>query len=202
MDTYRINHIFYTLQGEGRHTGRAAAFVRFAGCNLACSFCDTDFSSYTEMTAADIVSSVSRWPARFVVLTGGEPTLQVDEALVDALHAAGFTIAMESNGTRRPPIGIDHLTLSPKAGSRLFDGWQTEFAEMKVVFTSEEAFADLLGTIDMPEHIGPQQSLYLQPCDTGDAERNATIVRDAVDYVRRHPEWRLSLQTHKLIGIE
>ncbi|MDD7319312.1 MAG: radical SAM protein [Prevotella sp.] len=111
---YRVNDIFSSLQGEGHNTGCAAVFVRFAGCNLRCSFCDTEFDGYREMTAEEIVESIAGGTTRFVVLTGGEPSLQVDDALVDALHDAGFWIAMETNGTHLPPRGIDWLTVSPK----------------------------------------------------------------------------------------
>ena len=99
----RINDIFYSLQGEGHNTGRAAVFVRFAGCNLRCSFCDTEFDTFSEMTDEEIVAEIMQYPARFVVLTGGEPTLQVDEAFVDLLHQHGFEVAMESNGTQPAP---------------------------------------------------------------------------------------------------
>ena len=107
MTTYRINEIFYSLQGEGRHTGRAAVFVRFSGCNLKCPFCDTDFKAYREMTVDDIIAAVSEWRAcGFVVLTGGEPSLQVDEPLIEALHQEGFYIAIETNGTCPLPSTI------------------------------------------------------------------------------------------------
>lgn len=210
---YRVNDIFYSLQGEGRNTGRAAVFVRFAGCNLRCPFCDTEFESYTEMTADGILQRLRRVvgdaiadnptpsaptpiPSLLVVLTGGEPTLQVDEALVNLLHQHGYEVAMESNGTRPAPLKLDWLTVSPKSapykvqGDRLPD-------EIKLVFdenTNPEAtiFIDLL--------LQPPY-LYLQPCDTGDARRNAAIIERCVDYIKRHPQWRLSLQTHKLIHI-
>ena len=109
--TYRVNDIFSSLQGEGHNTGRAATFVRFAGCNLLCAFCYTEFSDYREMTAGEIVGTIMKFPTRFVVLTGGEPSLQADRTLVDALHGAGFTIAAETNGTRRMPDGIDWTTV-------------------------------------------------------------------------------------------
>ena len=110
----RINNIFYSLQGEGRNTGRAAVFIRFAGCNLRCSFCDTEFESYREMMEADILAVIRDYPSHFVVLTGGEPTLQVDETFVDFLHQHGYEVAMESNGTRPAPKNLDWLTVSPK----------------------------------------------------------------------------------------
>lgn len=222
---YRVNSIFFTLQGEGHNTGRAAVFVRFAGCNLRCPFCDTAFDSFTEMSVDDILSTmlqVAGGPATkerplMAVLTGGEPTLQVDEALVDLLHQHGYYVAMESNGTRPAPRNLDWLTVSPKRGEwREKSGeWRVERGErseewrgarqpdeLKVVFdeqTNPEAF---LSSLLSPLSPLPSPLLYLQPCDTGDQERNAAIVKSCVDYIKEHPWWRLSLQTHKLIGIE
>ncbi|MBR1450011.1 MAG: radical SAM protein, partial [Prevotella sp.] len=133
---FRVNDIFYSLQGEGRNTGRAAVFIRFAGCNLRCPFCDTDFDAYREMTDADILSAIAAYPSRFVVLTGGEPTLQVDEAFVDLLHSRGYEVAMESNGTRPAPRNLDWLTVSPKRSDErklISDKWRQP-DELKVVF--------------------------------------------------------------------
>ena len=210
MKVYRINNIFYSLQGEGMNTGRAAVFVRFAGCNLRCPFCDTEFDSYREMTAYEILEEVSNYEARFVVLTGGEPTLQVDEHLVDMLHQKGFYVAMESNGTRPAPSNLDWLTVSPKsvgddASQRSFPAVLPPASlrpipnEIKVVFTEEMANGET-GALD--RLATPDTNLFLQPCDTGDPTRNAAIVKACVDYIKYHPRWRLSLQTHKLIGIE
>lgn len=184
---YRIAEIFHSLQGEGANTGRAAAFVRFAGCNLRCPFCDTDFSRYQEMSADDIVSAIARYPTRFVVLTGGEPTLQADKALTAALHAQGFTIAMESNGTRLPPEGIDWLTISPKGPVAV-----RQADELKLLFDGQHD-PDDRGII--------ATSRCLQPLDTGDPSRNQAITAQCIDYIKAHPQWRLSLQTHKLLGI-
>ena len=198
---YRVNDIFYSLQGEGHNTGRAAVFIRFAGCNLRCSFCDTEFDTYCEMTAEEIVASISTYPARFTVLTGGEPTLQVDEAFVDLLHQHGFEVAMESNGTRPAPNNLDWLTVSPKISGekwKVESGWRLP-DEVKVVFdedTVPETYLPSLSTL----HLSP--ILYLQPCDTGNAERNAIIINRCIDYIKEHPRWRLSLQTHKLIGFK
>lgn len=203
---YRVNDIFYSLQGEGRNTGRAAVFVRFAGCNLRCPFCDTEFDSYSEMTADDILQRIGQVvkanhpSSLLLVLTGGEPTLQVDEDFVDLLHRHGYEVAMESNGTRPAPRNLDWLTVSPKNGEgckvkgegRLPD-------EIKIVFDEN---TDPEAILPSPFPLPPSPLLYLQPCDTGDARRNAAIVRQCVDYIKRHPQWRLSLQTHKLIGIE
>ena len=223
--TYRVNEIFYSLQGEGRNTGRAAVFVRFAGCNLRCPFCDTDFDSYTPMTAEDIVAAITdvvpfaQQPIGtplLVVLTGGEPTLQVDEPFVDLLHRHAFEVAMESTGTRPAPRNLDWLTVSPKNDSR--EGWKAEDGvrtpnELKIVFdedTDPESYLTPHSTLHAPqeglhpsrESIHLPRYLYLQPCDTGDPRRNARITALCIDYIKRHPWWRLSLQTHKLVGIE
>ena len=216
MKTFRVNDIFYSLQGEGRNTGRAAVFVRFAGCNLRCPFCDTEFDTFREMTAEEIVAAISQYPARFVVLTGGEPTLQVDEAFVDLLHQHGYEVAMESNGTRPAPNNLDWLTVSPKEsprGTMNEDGGTRLPNELKVVFdenTDPETYllppslqskaAEPSASFLLPRENPPL--LYLQPCDTGDAERNARIINRCVDYIKAHPQWRLSLQTHKLIDIK
>lgn len=188
MKAYRINEIFYSLQGEGRNTGRAAIFVRFSGCNLKCSFCDTEFDSYREMTVDEILAAISSYPAHFVVLTGGEPTLQVDEAFIDALHQHGYEVAMESNGTRPAPANLDWLTVSPKGNPQ-----QRYCSELKVVFTDAEQVDD---------YGVEAEYYYLQPCDTGNRERNADIMKRCIAYIEQHPKWRLSLQTHKLIGIQ
>ena len=203
----RINNIFYSLQGEGRNTGRAAVFIRFAGCNLRCSFCDTEFESYREMSDEEIVdvikaflpSPVTLHPSPLVVLTGGEPTLQVDEAFVDLLHQHGYEVAMESNGTRPAPRNLDWLTVSPKIAG---GGWRVTGGErlpdeIKIVF--DEDTPKNLSSLLLPHSSFLEK--YLQPCDTGDPQRNAAITKACVEYIKQHPEWRLSLQTHKLIGI-
>jgi len=232
MKVYRVNNIFYSLQGEGRNTGRAAVFIRFAGCNLRCPFCDTDFDAFREMTTEDIlsemqsvvgsphsaapvgspqlVSVVGGFPADvrpFVVLTGGEPTLQVDEAFIDLLHQHGYKVAMESNGTRPAPKNLDWLTVSPKVNEKLEmrnEKWEMRNEncrqpdELKIVF---DEHTDPAAVISHSSFLIPHL-LYLQPCDTGDAERNKAITQACVDYIKQHPQWRLSLQTHKLIDIE
>lgn len=194
--TYRINELFYSLQGEGRWTGRPAVFVRFSGCNLCCPFCDTHFASGADMTGEEIVDRVGKegGACRFVVLTGGEPTLQVDEWLVGLLHAAGYYVTMETNGTRPVPAGVDWVTCSPKdlfvPNARPVI---TVCQELKVVYD---------GCHDIPDYAAIHaQSRCVQPCDTGDAVRNADILRQCIDFVKCHPHWQLSLQTHKIIHI-
>ena len=190
----RINNIFYSLQGEGRNTGRAAVFIRFAGCNLRCSFCDTEFETYREMSCEEIMAEVEALLPHtsclkpLVVLTGGEPTLQVDETFVDFLHEHGYEVAMESNGTRPAPKNLDWLTVSPKQKPV-----HQRCSEVKVVFTDADHVSDFGLEADY---------YYLQPCDTGDAQRNKVITQTCVEYIKQHPQWRLSLQTHKLIDIE
>lgn len=188
MKTYRVNDIFYSLQGEGHNTGRAAVFVRFSGCNLKCAFCDTDFASFEPLTGHDIVERIRHHEARLVVLTGGEPTLQVDEQLIDALHEAGFEVAMESNGTLPPPSNLDWLTVSPKERVSV-----RHCDELKVLFDGKNEPCD---------HGVSASFMYLQPLDSGEETENAYIMKSCVEYITKHPQWRLSLQTHKLIGIK
>ena len=191
----RINDIFYSLQGEGRNTGRAAVFIRFAGCNLRCPFCDTEFSEYREMSDADILAAISGYPSRFVVLTGGEPTLQTDAEFIALLHSNGYEVAMESNGTRHPAAAVDWLTVSPKQAYTGETGRLavTRCDELKVIFDGRTEVSDCGIEAD---------HYYLQPCDTGDEERNRTITEACVRYICDHPKWRLSLQTHKMIGFK
>lgn len=223
MRVYRVNNIFYSLQGEGRYTGCAAVFIRFAGCNLRCPFCDTDFEDYREMTAEEIIETISRYevrstryedssPHKLIVLTGGEPTLQVDEAFIDLLHQRGYEVAMESNGTRPAPKNLDWLTVSPKVkeegewrkenGERRIEKWGRQPDELKIVFDEHTDPETYLSQLLPLTSSAPSPLLYLQPCDTGDAERNKVITQACVDYIKQHPQWRLSLQTHKLINIE
>lgn len=197
MRDFRVNEIFYSLQGEGHNTGRAAVFVRFAGCNLRCPFCDTDFSDYREMTADEIIRDISSFPARFVVLTGGEPSLQVTTQFIDQLHEAGFEVAIETNGTHPVPENIDWVTVSPKSPMKEeLIGLQPD--EIKVIFDGKTDPEDYLPS---PQG-GIRGGLFLQPCDVGDSLKNKAIVEACVEYIKLHPQWRLSLQTHKLIGFK
>lgn len=191
---YRVNDIFYSLQGEGHNTGRAAVFVRFSGCNLKCPFCDTDFSRFESMTAKEITRRMTGLCPEsevkpMVVLTGGEPTLQVDSDLIDAIHEAGFgMVAMESNGTNEPPANLDWLTVSPKERVSV-----RHCDELKVLFDGKNEPCD---------HGVSASFMYLQPLDSGEETENACIMKSCVEYITKHPQWRLSLQTHKLIGIK
>ena len=186
--SYRIKEIFYSLQGEGCHSGVPAVFIRFSGCNLRCAWCDTDFSTYTELTAEEIVAKAQQFTKGpgYAILTGGEPSLQVDAHLLDALHQAGYKVAIETNGTHPLPAGVDWTTCSPKEGSTLTLRYANE---VKVVYTGinpEHWRAD----IESPNWL-------LQPLDKN-GHNNTT---DVVEYILTHPTWRLSLQTHKLIGL-
>ena len=213
--TYSVKEAFYTLQGEGAHTGRAAVFLRFAGCNLwsglerdrekaVCRFCDTDFVGTNGegggkfRAPADLAAHVQAiWAANaspggrpYVVCTGGEPLMQLDEPLIDALHEAGFEIAIETNGTLPAPASIDWICVSPKANAPLA---QKSGNELKLVYpqTEPEAQPECFETLDF-EHF------FLQPRDDGPS---VSHVAAAANYCLKNPKWRLSLQTHKLTGL-
>jgi 7-carboxy-7-deazaguanine synthase (Cx14CxxC type) len=209
--TYSIKEIFYTLQGEGAHAGRPAVFCRFSGCNLwtgresdrasaVCTFCDTDFVGTDGEEGGkfsrpgDLADKInSLWPARYpaskyVVFTGGEPLLQLDGALIDAMHVAGFEIAIETNGTLPVPAGVDWVCVSPKIGATLVVGRGNE---IKVVIP--QTGQDLAAY----EQLGFDH-FFVQPMDGPLAEYNTRL---AIDTCKRHPQWKLSLQTHKLLQI-
>lgn len=187
--TYKINEIFYSLQGEGYYAGTPAVFVRFSGCNLRCPFCDTDHGSGTMMSGKDIILQVSSYPSRHTVLTGGEPSLFIDDRFVDALHSAGRYVAVETNGTRPLPEGIDWVTCSPKDRCLL-----KCCDELKVVYLGADQDLSVYDGIRATHR-------FLQPCDTGNPDRNRILLHEAIEYCKSNPEWRLSLQTHKLTGI-
>ena len=211
--TYAVKEIYYTLQGEGINTGRLAVFLRFAGCNLwsgherdrpsaVCRFCDTDFVGTDGPgggkfgSAAELAAAVAdSWPApastlspRFVVCTGGEPLLQLDDSLIVALHREGFTIAIETNGTLPVPPGVDWICVSPKAAAPLV---QRTGDELKLVFPQEGIDPADLEALSF-------QHFLLQPMDGPDRERNTEL---ATTYCAEHVHWKLSLQTHKMLGI-
>jgi 7-carboxy-7-deazaguanine synthase len=212
--SYAVKEIFLTLQGEGAHAGRAAVFCRFAGCNLwsgreqdrsgaICQFCDTDFVG-TDGTlggryasADELADTIAaQWTGkdtnkdanRYVVLTGGEPMLQLDSPLVDALHARGFAIGVETNGTILPPEGLDWICVSPKAGADLV---LRQGHELKLVFPQQAAMPEAFAGLAF-------ERFSLQPMDGPDVIENTAR---AVDYCLKHPQWRLSVQTHKTLGI-
>jgi len=210
--SYAVREIFYTLQGEGANAGRPAVFCRFAGCNLwtgreedrasaVCRFCDTDFvgmgpegGRFARPEAlADAVAS--RWRSaddagarRLVVCTGGEPLLQLDEPLIDALHARGFEVAVETNGTQPAPAGVDWICVSPKANAPLV---LTAGDELKLVYPQAGGEPERYAALDF-EHF------FLQPMDGPDVRENTRL---AIAYCLAHPRWRLSVQTHKVVGI-
>lgn len=209
--TYSVKEIFYTLQGEGAQAGLPAVFLRFSGCNLwtgreadrstaVCQFCDTDFVGTDGVNgdkfadAASLAAKVaSLWPQpshdhRLVVCTGGEPLLQLDEAAIHALHQQGFRIAVETNGTIKAPEGIDWICVSPKSDAPLN---QTSGQELKLVFPQSKARPELFEALDFDHFL-------LQPMDS---DQQADNTRAAIQYCLDHPQWRLSLQTHKIIGI-
>ncbi len=211
--TYAVKEIFHTLQGEGMHTGRPAVFLRFAGCNLwsgresdraqaVCQFCDTDFVGTDGVGGGKFESSdalatavAQAWPSfanafsrPFVVITGGEPLLQLDPPLIEALHGQGLEVAIETNGTLPAPEEIDWICVSPKAEAPLI---QQRGDELKVVFPQEGLDPQGLEALDF-------QHFLLQPMDGPDRERNTML---AIRYCEEHPRWTLSLQTHKMLGI-
>jgi 7-carboxy-7-deazaguanine synthase len=209
--SYAVKEVFYTLQGEGRNAGRAAVFCRFAGCNLwsgreadrasaACRFCDTDFVGIDGAGGGRFANAVelalavaAAWPQtsggrRLTVLTGGEPLLQVDAALIEALHAQEFEIAIETNGTLPVPPGIDWVCVSPKAGNPMV---VTAGDELKLVYPQAEADPARFEALAFDHFL-------LSPMDGAHTQENTEA---AVDYCLRHPLWRLNLQTHKFLGI-
>ncbi|CAN7542905.1 7-carboxy-7-deazaguanine synthase [Duganella sp. LjRoot269] len=209
--TYSIKEIFYTLQGEGAHAGRPAVFCRFSGCNLwtgreidrasaVCQFCDTDFVGTDGegggkfKTPQELAATIDAlWPqtyaaSKYVVFTGGEPLLQLDTALIDAMHAVGFTIAIETNGTLPVPAGVDWICVSPKMGSQLV---VTKGSEIKVVIPQTGQDLSAYEQLDF-------ENFYVQAMDGPLAEFNTKL---AIETCKRNPKWKLSLQTHKLLQI-
>jgi len=209
--TYAVKELFYTLQGEGAQAGRPAVFLRFAGCNLwsglerdresaVCNFCDTDFvgvdgpSGGKFETAQDLADAAARiWPrnggaAPYVVCTGGEPLLQLDDPLIEALHARGFEVAIETNGTFAAPAGVDWVCVSPKADAPLA---QTRGDELKLVYPQEKAAPERFDELAF-------DFFFLQPMDGPSLAENTAA---AIDYCKRRPQWRLSVQSHKMLGI-
>ena len=192
----RVNEIFYSIQGEGAHSGEAAIFVRLSGCNLKCSFCDTEHQPYQDLTEEDICAEIAKYPASLVVITGGEPTLQLTETLIGKIHELSKTVAIETNGTRPVPRGVDWVTVSPKS---IFVG---EIGK-PVIKTAQEVkiVLDDLHTYDDPTFGITAAHYFVQPCDTSDEARNRDIINRCVNFVKENPLWRLSLQTQKILRV-
>lgn len=196
----RVNEIFYSLQGEGYHAGTAAVFIRLSGCNLKCPFCDTDFSASEEMEVGEIVKEVVNYSSdcHFVVLTGGEPTLQDCVPLIEALHGKGYKVAMETNGTNQVPFNIDWVTISPK-----FPFVENNAAAIKQQ-TCDELKCVYDGTYnpnDVLKHFTNAVHLYVQPCDTGFLKPNQENIKKCVEFIKENPIWKLSLQTQKILNV-
>ena len=209
MELYKIKEIYYTLQGEGAQTGRPAVFCRFTGCNLwsgreedrhkaICQFCDTDFwgtdgKNGGRYSATELAAKVaSLWPGGgqpYVVCTGGEPLLQLDEPLIQALHERGFEVAVETNGTQAAPVGLDWICVSPKAGTDIV---LTQGHELKLVYPQTGAEPERYQDLDF-DHF------FLQPMDS---PQQAANIQATVSYCLAHPQWRMSLQTHKVLNID
>ena len=178
----KINEIFYSIQGEGYFTGTPAVFVRFSGCNLRCPFCDTEHKEGKMLSDDEIIAEIRRYPALHVVLTGGEPCMQVTYDLVDKIKATGRFVQIETNGTLFPPVNIDWITCSPKEGGKTV---VINPNELKVVYTGQ----------DMSQYDKYSAGVYyLQPC----SGRNT---KEVINYIKEHPKWKLSLQTHKILNV-
>lgn len=196
----KVNEIFHSLQGEGRFTGTPAVFVRLSGCNLNCWFCDTEFHSFKEMTEDEIIAEILRYPSRNVVITGGEPTLQLTASLTTKLHAEGFFIMLETNGTKPLPEGceIDWITCSPKlqgpSSSSIHPLHIQRIDELKVVYEGNCQDMSVYDDIIASEY-------RLQPCSTRDKQKDTFITSQTIEFILAHPKWNLSLQTHKILGV-
>lgn len=204
MKEYRVNEVFLSLQGEGRHAGEAAVFIRLSGCNLKCPFCDTDFSQYETMDEKGILNRVYEacgdYPLpKLCVITGGEPTLQLNNILIAVLHEIGMKVAIETNGTHPAPNLADFVTISPKSP---YDGREISKVavdhcdEVKVVMTEDISVEEIRSF----EAIRADY-YYIQPCDTGFIKTNEKIMQRAVEFVKYHPKWRLSLQQQKILKV-
>lgn len=195
----KVNEIFYSLQGEGHFTGTPAIFLRLSGCNMKCWFCDTQHEEHREMTEEEILEAVGHYPSRHIVITGGEPLMQLNERLTSLLHEYGYFIQIETNGTLPLPEGveIDWITCSPKGKVEegcYYHSKLQRIDEIKVVYENEGQNLSVYDDI-------PAKEFRLQPCDVKDNERNDAIISATIKYILAHPKWQLSLQTHKLLNI-
>lgn len=191
----KVNEMFYSVQGEGFFTGNAAVFVRFSGCNLRCPFCDTLHQQSTDISEDEIVNFAYQYPSKLVVMTGGEPSLQLTESLVDKLKKIGKFVAVETNGTRELPCNVDWITLSPK----------TEYVDKKgcvVLNKANEVKVVFDGQHEINSYGVECQHYYIQPCDTGDSVKNKEIVNKCINFIKENPQWKLSLQTQKILNVQ
>ena len=184
----RINEIFYSLQGEGRYTGTPAIFIRFSGCNLKCSFCDTDHRQGKEMSEEDVLHEIEKYPCKFVVLTGGEPGMRITYRFIDRLKNKGYYTTVETNGTYFLPNNIDWVTCSPKHERVVVE----RISEVKVVYQGQDM--SQYDTLKAEEY-------YLQPCDYKDKEKNEKNLKETINYIKENPKWKLSLQTQKILNL-
>lgn len=204
MKKYMINEIFLSLQGEGINAGRAAVFVRFSGCNLKCPFCDTNFKEHVDMDADTVITAIKDCLGenplpKLCVFTGGEPTLQLDDALIDAIHGLGMEVAVETNGTGKVPDGVDFITVSPKSpfvGGKASEVVLEHASEVKVVITEQISVEEIRAFEAIKAHY-----YFIQPCDTGFVGPNKRIMQRCVEFVEYHPNWRLSLQQQKILNV-
>lgn len=194
-----INEIFYSLQGEGINAGRAAIFIRFSKCNLRCPYCDTDFEAGTEMSIEELTEAIATFPSRFIIWTGGEPTLQLTEEILAHFRLLGYEQAIETNGTHRPPRGLDYITCSPKpeAMKRLHQSFPNGVSEFRFPIGAE---GDLPPAI---EELPLAKAYLVSPIFVGDkmGELDQKALDRCIDFVKANPRWRLSMQLHKLINI-
>lgn len=189
----KINEIFYSIQGEGKFTGTPSIFIRFSGCNLKCKFCDTQHNSFKELTEEEIIEEVNRYEASHVVITGGEPFLQLTESLVDKLHRIGKFIQVETNGSIDNNLEVDWITCSPKFEYSKHAKLKLKYIdELKVVYQGQP----------MAIYSSIKAKLYyLQPCDLKDKITNSNILTQTINFIKRNPKWKLSLQTQKILKV-
>ena len=192
----RVNEIFYSIQGEGYFTGKAAVFLRLSGCNLTCDFCDTEHLPFIEMSDEDIITEVSKYPTKHIVITGGEPMLQLTPTFIEKLHCSGFFVQIETNGTRFDLdvlSKIDWVTCSPKFEFCKNAEIKLEIIdELKVVYQGQDMskYNDIVAPF-----------YYVQPCDVKDEQQNAEILEKTIEFIKLNPLWRLSLQTQKILKV-
>lgn len=190
-----VNEIFYSLQGEGGRQGEASIFIRLTECNLACDFCDTDFSNGTDMRIAEIISHIRQFSCKWVIWTGGEPTLQLSDAIIRIFKQEGYLQAIESNGLKKLSDSLDYKVVSPKGNSNYAKKINPKVDEIRLPVKKD----DIIPGIETLPHA---EFYFLSPIFTNDASETQMNINFCVEYIKRNPEWRLSLQIHKLIGIE